>query len=88
MYIKKEYAKLWPIPGTTVKQLRLSLADKTPNRVIIHGGCNDVSNKNTTHEQIANDIADIAVICCGHGVNKVNEIFYFVLSIMKKVLFW
>ena len=45
--------------------------DETPNRVILHGGCNDVSNRNASAEQIANDIKDLAEICRGYGVNEI-----------------
>ena len=38
-------------------------------RINLHGGCNDVNNKNSTPEKIANEIADMAIICCDYGVN-------------------
>ena len=37
----------------------------------MHGGCNDVNNKNSTPEKIANEIADMAILCRDYGVNDV-----------------
>ena len=49
-YVKDGYSNLRLFPGATVKQLQHhaipSLGDETPNRVILHGGCNYVSNRN------------------------------------------
>ena len=57
-YVKNGCSKLRPFPGATVKQLQhyaiTSLVDEILNRVILHGGCNDVSNRNASPEQIAN----------------------------------
>ena len=51
-YVKDGYSKLRPFPGATVKQLQHheipSLVDETPNRVILNGGCNDVTNRNVS----------------------------------------
>ena len=44
--------------------------DETPIRAILHG-FNDVSNRNTSPEQIANDIMDLAEMCRGYDVNKI-----------------
>ena len=42
-----------------IKQLScyavLSLIDETPDRILIHGGCNDISSKNYSPENIEND---------------------------------
>ena len=74
-YVKNGYSKLRPFPGATVKQLQHyaipSLVDETPNQVILHSGCNDVSNRNASPEQIANDIKVLAEMCRGYGVNKI-----------------
>ena len=37
----------------------------------MHGGCNDVSNKISTPEKIANEIADMAILCRDYGVSYV-----------------
>ena len=43
-------------PGATLKHLKYyivpSLIDETPDRIILHGGCNDVNNKNSTPEKM------------------------------------
>ena len=74
-YVKNGYSKLRPFPGATVKQLQhyatLSLLDETPNQVILHGGCNDVSNRNASPEQIANYIKDLVEVCRGFGMNEI-----------------
>ena len=65
------FGKLRLFPGATLKHLRYcivpSLIDETPNRIILHGGCNDVNNKNSTPEKIANEIADVAILCRDYG---------------------
>ena len=74
-YLKNGYLKLRPLPEASVKQLQHyaipSLVDETPNRVVLHGGCNDGSNRNASPEQIANDIKDLAGMCRGYGVNEI-----------------
>ena len=55
-----------------------SLVDETPLRVILHG-CNDVSNRNASPEQIANVTKDLAEMCRGYRVNKI-----FVSSLISK----
>ena len=84
-YVKNEYSKLRPFLGATVKQLQHygipSLVAETPNRVILHGGCNDVSNRNASPKQIANGIKDLVEMCRGYGV---NEIFVSFLICRKK----
>ena len=45
--------------------------DETPNRVILHGGCNDVSNRNISLEEIASDIKDLAEMCRRYGENEI-----------------
>ena len=69
------FAKLRSFPGAKLKHLRYSivpsLINETPDRIILHGGCNDVSNKISTPEKIANEIADMAILCRDYGVNDV-----------------
>ena len=79
--------KLGPLPEATVKKLQhytiLSLVDETPNRVILRGGFNDLSNKNASPEQIPNVLKDLAKMCCGYGV---NEIFVSSLICRKNII--
>ena len=37
----------------------------------MHGGCNDVNNKNSTPEKNANEIADMAILCRDYAVKAV-----------------
>ena len=37
----------------------------------MHGGYNDVNNKNSTPEKIENEIADMAILCRDYDVNNV-----------------
>ena len=80
-YLKNGYWKLRPFPGATVKQLQHDaipgVVDETPNRVIFHGGCNDVSNRDASPEEMVNDLKDLADMCRGYGVNEI-----FVLSLI------
>ena len=73
--LRNSLAKLRSFPEATLKHLRyyivLSLIDETPDRIILHGGCNDLNNKNSTPEKIANKIADMAILCRDYGVNDV-----------------
>ena len=75
------YAKLRSFPGGTLKHLRYyivsSLIDETPGRIILHGGCDDVNNKNSTPEKIANEIEDMVILCRYYDVNDV-----FILAII------
>ena len=48
-----------------------SLVDETPNRVILHGECNDVSNSNISLEKIASDIKDLSEMCRDYGENEI-----------------
>ena len=60
------FAKRRSFPGATLKQLKNyvipSLIDKTPDRIILHGGCTDVNKKNSTPEEIANEIGDVVIL--------------------------
>ena len=73
--VKNRHSKLRPFPGATVKQLQHyaipGLVDETPNQVILHGGCNGVSNRNASKEQIANDIKDLAEMGRGYAGNEI-----------------
>ena len=72
--LQNSFAKLTSFPGATLKHLRYyivpSLIEEIPVRIILHGGCNDVNNKSSTPEKIANEIADMAILCRDYGVNN------------------
>ena len=73
--LRNSFAKLRPCPGATLKHLKYyivpSLIDETPDRIILHGGCNDVNNKNSTPNKIGNEIADMTILCRDYGVNDI-----------------
>ena len=79
-FLKNRYTKLWPHLETSIKQLRYhaipSLADKTPNRKTIHGSFNNVSNRNTTPEQIASGIVDISELLQICLITSISSVFY------------
>ena len=37
----------------------------------MHGACNDVNNKNSTPNKIANEIADMAITYCDYGADDI-----------------
>ena len=48
------------------------LVNGTPNRILIHGGYNGISNKTLTQKKIANKVLEMAKMCRGgYGVNDV-----------------
>ena len=69
------FTKLRLFPGATLKHLKYyivpSLINETHDRIILHGGCNDVNNKNSTPDKTANEIADMAILCRDYGVNDI-----------------
>ena len=73
--LRNSFAKLRSFPRATLKYLRYyivsSLIDESPGKIILHGGCNDVNNKNWTPEKIANEIEEMAALCRDYGVNDV-----------------
>ena len=74
-YVKNGFVRLTPFPGATTKQLCHyaipSLVDESPDRVIIHAGCNDVANRNKTPQEIAEEITNLAELCRSYGVNEI-----------------
>ena len=72
--LRNSFAKLRSFLGATLKHLKYyivpGLIDETPDRIILHGGCNDVNNKISTPEK-SNEIADMAILCRAYGVNNV-----------------
>ena len=73
--LRNSFANLRSFPGATLKHLKYyiipSLIDETPDRIILHGGCNDVNNKNSTPEKTANQIAGMVILCRDYGVNDI-----------------
>ena len=73
--LRNSFAKLISFPGATLKHLKYyivpSLIDETPDRITLHGGCYDVNNKNSTPEEIVNEITDMAILCFDYGVNDI-----------------
>ena len=65
--LRNSFVKLRAFLGATLKHLKYyivpSLIDETPDRIILHGRCNDVNNKNSTPERTTNEIADMAILC-------------------------
>ena len=47
------------------------LTDDIADTIIIQGGCNDISDKNSNPEDIAKVTGSLGNLCCGHGVNPV-----------------
>ena len=69
------FAKLRSFPGATLKHLKYyivpSLIDETPDRIILHGGRNDVNNRNSNPQKIANEIEDMVILCHDYSVNDI-----------------
>ena len=73
--LRNSFAKVRSFPGATLKHLKYyivpSLIDETPERIILHGECNDANNKNSSPEKTSNEIADMAILCRDYGVNDI-----------------
>ena len=73
--LQNSFAKLRPFPGASTKQLQYyvmpTLTDDSPNRIVLHAGCNDVGDRNSTPEDIAKKIQELAMLCRSYGVNEV-----------------
>ena len=73
------FSNLRSFPGATLKHLKYyvgpSLIDEIPNRIILHEGCNDVSNKNSTPEKTGNEIVDMAILCRDYSVNDIFTLY-------------
>lgn len=74
-YRKKISVRVRPFSGAMMKQLEHyiipTLTDDTPNTIIIQGECNDVSDKNSNREDIANATGSLGNLCRSLGVNQV-----------------
>lgn len=78
-YLKNTHAIFKSYPGATVRELKhniqFPLHVNTPDNVILHAGCNDISprrdQEKLTEEEIANEIIDMAQQCRFQGVGTV-----------------
>ena len=60
-YLTNSFSKRRSFSGAKIRQLFSyysvrSLVDETPNIILSHRGCNNIPNKTSTPEKIANDI--------------------------------
>ena len=71
--LKNSFAKLRLFPGAKTKQLSYYAFPlhvvETPNKILIYGGCNGISNKNYTPKKIENDVLEKAKTCRAYGTN-------------------
>ena len=78
-FLKGCQAEFKSYPGATIKELKhniqFPLEIETPDTVLIHGGCNDISPRKNqeklTEEEIANQIISIGLYCQDKGVNEI-----------------
>ena len=78
-YLERCHAKLKSYPGATAKELKhkiqFLIQIDTPDIVVIHGGCNDISPRQNeeklTEEEIAKVIISIGSCCRDKGTNKI-----------------
>ena len=74
--LKKYSTRFRPFIGATIKQtetyVKPIIQDDTPDVVILHIGCNDISRKNMSANDIAAGIINIGGYCKEHNVNNVT----------------
>ena len=74
--LKKCNTRLRPFIGATIKQMETYIKpivqDDTPDVVVLHTGCNNISNKNISANDIAEGIINIRRYCKEHNVNNVT----------------
>ena len=77
-FINSGKAYLKAFPGAKASRIHHyiipTLIEETPDIVILHVGCNDLSPKNNIQvnvDEIANEIINTGKTCCQHGVEKV-----------------
>ena len=74
--LRKWNTRFIPFIGATIKQMetyvRLIIQDDTPDEVILHIGCNDISNKSMSVNNIAEGIINIGRYYMEHNVNNVT----------------
>ena len=59
----------------------LSLIDEILESIILDGGWNDLSDKNSTPEKIVNETGDIGELCRSYDM---NDIFMSIIIFLKK----
>ena len=71
--LKKYNTRFIPLIGATIKQMETYvkpiIQDDTPDVLILHIGCNDISNKNMSANDRAEGIINIGGYCKEHNVN-------------------
>ena len=74
--LKKCNTRFRPFIGATIKQMETYIKpvmqDDTADVVILHIGCNDISNKNMSANDIAEGVINIGRYCKDHNVNNVT----------------
>ena len=74
--LRKCNTRLRPFIGATIKQMetyvKSIIQDDTPDVVILHIGCNDISNKNMSANDMAECIVNIGRYSKEHNVNNVT----------------
>ena len=74
--LKKCNTRFRPFMGATVKQMETYIKpivqNDTPDVIILHIGCNDISNKNMSANDIAEGIINNGRYCKEHDVNNVT----------------
>ena len=74
-YLKKCNTRFRPFIGATIKQMETYVKpiiyDYTPDVVILHIGCNDISNRNMSSNDIVEGIINIGRYCKEQNFNDV-----------------
>ena len=69
------FEKLRSFPGAISKHVKCyivpSLIEETPNRIILHGVCNDANSEISAPDRITNEIADMVILSRDYGVNDI-----------------
>ena len=74
--LEKCNTRFRPFIAATIKQMETYvkpiIQDDTTDAVILHIGCNDISNKNMSANDVAEVIINIGRYCKEHNVNNVT----------------
>ena len=80
--LNKRSTRFRPFIGATLKQMETYvkpiLNDDTPDVLILHIGCNNISNKQLTETEIKEWMVKIGRQCKESNVNK--QCFYFIID--------
>ena len=72
-HLRKCNTRFRPFIGATVKQMETYVqpivCDDTPDAIILHIGCNDISNRSMSANDIAEGIIKVGKYCKEHNVN-------------------